>query len=282
MMEYLCGYANAKINLTLDIVGRRDDGYHLIRSVMQPISLADEIKIRKTDDGKITIRSNDPTVPCDERNTVYKACVKYFDFTQVSKCGVEIYIDKHIPSEAGLGGGSTDAAAVIKLLDEIFETNLSLEDMCEIGARVGADVPFCVISKTSLCEGMGEVITPLKSLKKHYILLIKSNFGVSTPLAYKLFDEKGVTTANASDNMVTAISLGNDITKLLANDLESAIENEEISLIKARLIENGADGALMTGSGSCVYGLFNVKETAFTAFETLSDSYPFVYLAQTL
>ncbi len=281
-MEYLCGYANAKINLTLDVVGRRDDGYHLIKSVMQPISLADEIKIRKTDDDKITIKCSDSMVPCDERNTVYKACVKYFDFTQVSKCGVEIHIDKHIPSEAGLGGGSADAATVIKLLDEMFETNLSLEDMCEIGAGVGADVPFCIVSKTSLCEGMGEVITPLNALKKHYVLLVKPNFGISTPLAYKMFDEKQVASANASDNMVEAISLGNDITKLLANDLERAIDNEEISVIKARLIKCGADGALMTGSGSCVYGLFSDKEVAFTAFETLRDSYPFVYLAETI
>ena len=281
-MNELSAYAYAKINLTLDIAGLRDDGYHLIKSVMQTVSLADEIRIRTTDDNRITIKCSDPSVPCDERNTVYKACVKFFDFTQILKCGVEIYIDKHIPSEAGLGGGSSDAAAVIKLLDEIFDTKLSYDDMCKIGASVGADVPFCVMLGTALCEGMGEVITPLKKLKKHYVLLVKPNFGVSTPLAYKLFDEKKVVTANASDKMVEALESDTDITKLLANDLERAIEMAEISDIKQKLIKLGADGALMTGSGSCVYGLFTDNEKSFTEFKALYRSYPFVYLAETI
>lgn len=281
-MEQLSGSAYAKINLTLEVVGKRDDGYHLIRSVMQSISLADEVRVTKTDDNSITVECSDGKIPCDERNTAYKACVKFFDFTGVLNTGIKIYITKYIPSEAGLGGGSSDAAAVIRFLDELFDTKLSLVDMITIGAMVGADVPFCIVSNTALCEGMGEVIAPLPSLAKHYILLIKPDFGVSTPLAYGLFDEKLIQTANASDKMISAISHNDDITKLLSNDLERAIENEEIESIKKKLIESGADGALMSGSGSCVYGLFIDKESAFTAYNSLKDSYPFVHLAETI
>ncbi len=281
-MEYLSGYANAKINLTLDVVGKRDDGYHLIRSVMQPISLADEIEIIKTDDDKVTIMCSDSSVPCDERNTVYKACVKFFEFTHVLKCGVRINIKKQIPSEAGLGGGSSDAALVIKMLNELFNTGLSVDEMCEIGAKVGADVPFCIVNKTALCEGFGEIVTPIDEPKKYYVLLIKPSFGISTPLAYKAFDEKDIISANASCRMVEALKAKDDISKLLRNDLEEAIGNAEIALIKATLINSGADGALMTGSGSCVYGLFSDKENALTAYDSVKTLYPFVYLAETV
>ena len=281
-MVQLTGLAYAKINLTLDVTGKRNDGYHLIRSVMQSVSLADEIKIYKTDRSGIKIICSDPSIPCNESNTVHKACVEFFDFTDTKKCGLAININKRIPSQAGLGGGSSDAATVIKLLDKLFETNLSEQQMMEIGAKVGADVPFCIASGTAMCEGTGEIVTPLFPIKKHYVLLIKPNFGISTPLAYRLFDEKEIKSAKATDKMIEAINERRDITKLLANDLESAIENEEIGRIKAKLIESGSLGSLMSGSGSCVYGLFTDKESAFTAYNTLKDNYAFVYLAETV
>lgn len=281
-MIQLSEKAYAKINLTLDVVGKRDDGYHLIRSVMQPISLADEVTVTKTDDKSITIKCSDPKVPCDERNTAHKACVKFFDFTGICNTGVEISIEKHIPSEAGLGGGSSDAAVVIKLLDKIFDTKLSLDEMLAISAMVGADVPFCITSKTALCEGMGEVITPLPAIKKHCVLLIKPDFGVSTPLAYRMFDEKLIETMYSSDKMIAAIQSESSITNLLSNDLENAIENKKIADIKNELLDLGADGALMSGSGSCVYGLFNDKDSAFTAYKALCDKYAFVHLAETV
>ncbi len=281
-MIQLSEKAYAKINLTLDVVGKRDDGYHLIRSVMQPISLADEVVVTKTDDNAVTIKCSDPNVPCDERNTAHKACVKFFNFTGTCNTGVEVSIEKHIPSEAGLGGGSSDAATVIKLLDKMFDTKLSIDEMLAIGAMVGADVPFCIISKTALCEGMGEIITPLSEIKKHYVLLIKPDFGVSTPLAYKMFDEKMIETANSSDKMIAAIQSEDSITNHLSNDLERAIRNDKIAEIKNELLDLGADGALMSGSGSCVYGLFTDKDSAFTAYKALSGSYSFVHLAETV
>lgn len=282
MANKLFGKAFAKINLTLDVVGRRDDGYHYIESVMQSISLCDDITLINTDAKDIIIECSDHNVPCDKRNTTYKACVKYFDFTGISNSGVKIIIEKNIPSEAGLGGGSSDAAVVIRLLDEMFDTKLSLDDMTKIGAQVGADVPFCIVSGTALCKGLGEEVTPLPKLKEHYILLVKPNFGISTPLAYKEFDERKLVSLSSTGDMVNAISGGEDICRFLSNDLERAVDNAEISAIKNRLADLGADGALMTGSGSCVYGIFADKASAFTTFESIKDEYPFVSIEKTI
>lgn len=282
MDKMIIARANAKINLTLDVIGRRDDGYHLIRSVMQSISLCDEVRLSFTSNKTISLSCSDSRIPCDERNTVYKACVKFFNFTGVTNPGIEIFIDKHIPSEAGLGGGSSDAAVIIKLLDKAFGTKLSLDQMIMIGSQVGADVPFCIVSGTALCEGLGEIVTPLKDIRKYYVLLVKPDFGVSTPLAYKMFDEKSVVTKNSTNIMLDAILDHDNISNLLSNDLESAIDNKDIDTIKNELIEFGANGSLMSGSGSCVYGLFSDKEYAFTAFNKLKDKYPFVFLSETI
>lgn len=282
MDKMIIARANAKINLTLDVIGRRDDGYHLIRSVMQSISLCDEVRLSFTNNKTISLSCSDGRIPCDERNTVYKACVKFFNFTGLTNPGIEIFIDKHIPSEAGLGGGSSDAAAIIKLLDKAFETKLSLDQMIMIGSQVGADVPFCIVSGTALCEGLGEIVTPLKDIRKYYVLLVKPDFGVSTPLAYKMFDEKSVVSKNSTNIMLDAILDHDNISNLLSNDLESAIDSKDIDAIKNELIEFGANSSLMSGSGSCVYGLFSDEEYAFTAFNKLKDKYPFVFLSETI
>ncbi len=282
MTDKLFGKAYAKINLTLDVVGKRDDGYHYIESVMQSISLCDNITLCKTDRKDIVIECSDLKVPCDKRNTVYKACVKFFDFTGIENTGVKIIIEKNIPSEAGLGGGSSDAAVVIKLLDRMFDTGLSLNNMIEIGAQVGADVPFCIVSGTALCTGLGEIVTPLPKLREYYILLVKPNFGISTPLAYKAFDEKNLISLSSTKAMVDAITCGNDITKLLSNDLESAVDNAEISKIKNILTQLGAKGTLMTGSGSCVYGIFEDKFMAYTAYQVIKNDFPFVSVEKTI
>lgn len=282
MINSVCTKAHAKINLTLDVVGKQDNGYHLIESVMQSIELCDEIKLSVTNTDAISLSCSDPKIPCDERNTVYRACVKFFSFTGVSNPGIDIYIEKQIPSEAGLGGGSSDAAAIIRLLDEIFETKLSLDEMIKIGVSVGADVPFCIVSGTALCEGLGEIVTPLPKLKTHHVLLVKPDFGVSTPLAYNAFDDNRVLSSNATKAMVTAITDGDDITKLISNDLEKAINYDDINTIKTRLMDLGADGALMTGSGSCVYGLFSDKGVALSALNCIKNDYPFVCLSKTI
>ncbi len=282
MTDKLFGKAYAKINLTLDVVGKRDDGYHYIESVMQSISLYDSVTLYMTDTKDIVIECSDPNVPCDKRNTVYKACVKFFDFTGITNCGVKIVVEKNIPSEAGLGGGSSDAAVVIKLLDEMFNTKLSTDDMIAIGAQVGADVPFCIVSGTALCKGLGEAVTPLPKLKEHYLLLIKPNFGISTPLAYKAFDDKNLMSSSSTKDLVDAISSGNDITKFLSNDLECAVDNAEIYKIKNTLTRLGANGTLMTGSGSCVYGIFTDKFMAYTAFQVIKNEFPFVSVEKTI
>lgn len=273
--------AYAKINLSLDIIGRRDDGYHELESVMQSVSLCDDVTVYLMNQPTITIFCSDRSIPVDERNTAYKAAKLMLDLAGV-KCGCEIIINKRIPSQAGLGGGSADAAAVIKALNKALELNFDDNKLAKIGSQVGADVPFCIYNGTCLCKGVGEDVEVLPALKKHHVVIIKPNFGISTPEAYKNFDKKQTPSARASEKLVEAIKNGEDISKLIANDLEIAAENDEIKAIKAKLIENGALCAQMSGSGSAVFGLFDVKDNALTAYDSLSREFESVFICETV
>ena len=164
--------AYAKINLSLDIVGVRDDGYHLIKTVMQSISLHDVISISE-EGSEISITCNDPSVPCDERNIVYKCAKRFFEYWGI-EFGVHIDIQKNIPSQAGLGGGSADGAAVLVLLNRICGNPFSDEELCIIGAKVGADIPFCIVGGCVLCEGIGEVLTPISFPDKKTLFCVNS------------------------------------------------------------------------------------------------------------
>ena len=273
--------AYAKINLSLDIIGRRDDGYHELESVMQSVSLCDDVTLTLTSQPTITISCSDKNIPCDERNTAYKAAKLMLNLAAV-KCGCEIVINKRIPSQAGLGGGSADAATVIKALNKALELNFDEHELAKIGSQVGADVPFCIYNGTCLCKGIGEDVEVLPNSKKYHVVIVKPNFGISTPEAYKNFDKKSIESARASDKLAEAIKNGEDICNLIANDLEIAAENEEIEAIKAKLIENGALCAQMSGSGSAVFGLFIAKENALTANNQLSREYESVFVCETI
>lgn len=273
--------AYAKINLTLDVVGKRPDGYHLLETVMQSISLCDRVSVEKSDSPNIVISSNATDIPNDARNTCYKAAECFFRHTKIHS-GVRIFIDKAIPSEAGLGGGSSDAAATLRLLNEAFSASLSTIELEQIAAEVGADVTFCVRGGTAVCRGVGEKIERLAGLPKRYVLLIKPDFGVSTPEAYSLFDIKNTLSAHGTAAFLSALTLGENPYTKLTNDLETALENPKISVIEQALISSGAECAQMTGSGSCVFGLFTSQIIAEKARIQLEELYPFVCLCETI
>lgn len=259
--------AYAKINLTLDIVGKRPDGYHLIRSVMQSISLCDLVSVEKSNTMLISCNRDD--VPCDERNIVYKIAKAFFEHTKIDGA-VKIDIQKRIPSQAGLGGGSADGAATLLALNKIFKTNLSQTTLCEIAKKVGADIPFCLIGGTLLAEGIGEKLTPLTSLCNSYIVVAKPNFGIDTKVAYSTFDNLKETPDFATDILVKALG-GNvdDVAPKLNNMFEVCLNNEKIEAVKLRILSEGAKGACMSGSGSAVFGMFDNLNRAQNALEEM-------------
>ncbi|MCD7732296.1 MAG: 4-(cytidine 5'-diphospho)-2-C-methyl-D-erythritol kinase [Oscillospiraceae bacterium] len=253
--------AFAKINLTLDITGILENGYHSIASVMQTISLYDEISVEKNDSGEIRLFSGGGKfaegMPLDEKNTCHKAAKVFLEHMEISE-GVDIHIKKNIPSQAGLGGGSSDAATVLRLLNRLFETDFSFDELRELAVKIGADVPFLVTGGCALCEGVGEVLTPIDNGLTGYVLLKKPDFGISTPEAYRLFDEKKLPFGHSSKAVIDSGSFHG----LLSNDLEKAVANPEILELKEELVRLGASDSLMTGSGSCVYGLFEYRRVA--------------------
>lgn len=277
--------AYAKINLTLDIIGILPNGYHELHSVMQTLSLCDKVTVSTSErNSGITVKCSDPGVPTDEKNTCFKAAVRFFEFAGISDYGVEIVIDKKIPSMAGLGGGSSDAAAVLRLLNRLYSTCYSPQTLTEIARDVGADVPFLVCGGCALCLGFGERIIPIDSHNEFSVLLVKPDFGISTPRAYKLFDEKKIVSTNKSEALKKALEndAASDMAALLSNDLERAVECEQIDIIKYDILQRGALAAQMTGSGSCVFGLFYSKDAAIRAYNCLKDKYSFACVCETI
>ncbi|MCD7823071.1 MAG: 4-(cytidine 5'-diphospho)-2-C-methyl-D-erythritol kinase [Oscillospiraceae bacterium] len=260
--------AFAKINLTLDVTGILKNGYHSIASVMQTVSLYDEISVEKNSFGDIWVYSDGgdfaDSMPLDEDNTCEKAAVQFLRYIKATE-GVDIHVKKNIPSQAGLGGGSSDAATVLRLLNRLYDAKLSYDELRKLAAKVGADVPFLVTGGCALCEGMGEIITPIDNGLGGYVLLVKPDFGISTPEAYRLFDEKKLPYGSSSE----AVLKSGRFHGLLSNDLEKAVAISEIDEIKDKLLRLGASDSLMTGSGSCVYGLFEDRAAVEDALASL-------------
>ncbi len=267
--------AYAKINLGLDIIGRREDGYHLLRMVMQSIGLADRLVISNNNTGKIRIRTNLEYLPTGPKNLVYRAaeliCGEYG-----IKDGIDVSIDKRIPVAAGLAGGSSDAAAAIIALDSLFELGMSTADMCRLGTSIGADVPFCIMGGTALAEGIGEVLTPLPAMPECHILLVKPGFGISTKDAYRAVDARPIEQHPDIDAIVNALGRGDlgDICSHMGNVLESVScpDHPAIGQIKARMREYGAKNAMMSGSGPTVFGIFDDRAAAQRAYIDLKGS----------
>lgn len=258
--------AFAKINLTLDITGKDDNGYHTLSMIMQSVSLHDTITIKCADSEGIEITSSNKRLPNDSRNLAYKAAELFFSKTGIS-AGISIDIKKSIPISAGLAGGSADAAGVLVGLNSLFETELSEKELCEYGSLIGSDIPFCIVGGTALCEGYGEKITKLTPLAQCYILIAKPNAGMSTQKAYSLFDESDVSGPIINNDKAIESINNNDIDSLciyLGNKLQPVTEKEveSVKQIASSMLLRGAKNAIMTGSGTAVFGIFENRLTA--------------------
>ncbi len=268
----------AKINLTLDILGKRYDGYHFVKTIMQTIAVFDKIVVEPNQEDTIRIFCDTEGIPCDSKNLVYKAAIAFFEHIQMQPQGIDIHIDKSIPAMAGLAGGSSDAAGMIVALNEMLNTNLSEDTLCEIAEKIGADVPFCIKGGTAVAEGVGDIITQIPDIPECYILVVKPDINISTPEAYAKFDMLEFAKSSKFEDMVAAIATQNleEMSALLFNALEYAADCDEINDIKNQMLNCGAMGALMSGSGSAVYGIFEKKKFASKCAEIFEDKYSFV------
>ena len=275
--------ANAKINLLLDITGIKENGYHSLFTIMQSISLGDTVTVERLEGEDISISCTVPGVPTDSRNIVYKCAVKFFEYAGITQNkGIHIHIDKVTPFCAGMGGGSADAAGVIVGLDKIYETNLTRQQMCEIGAKAGSDVPFMIMGGTKRVQGVGEIIKPCPPMPRCHLVICMPDKGVSTPAAFANYDTLGEKTLVETDKLVAAME-ENDIygvAKYMANDLEKAAASEYTQPIKEELIQQGAIGSVMTGSGAAVFGVFDDEDKAKAAVEYFRDRVRSVFIAK--
>ena len=276
--------AYAKINIALDVVGKREDGYHLLRMIMQTVDLYDVIEITKSD-CNIKLKCNKPYVPTDERNLAYKAA-KLFKETYDIKDGVLIDLTKNIPVSAGMAGGSTDAAGVLRLMNRLFNVNASDEELRTLGLKLGADVPYCISGGTALCEGIGEKITQLKPFKDKILVIVKPPFGVSTKDVYKAFDLSKIVFHPRTDDIIKAME--NDDIDFVANNMKNLLEN--VTLRKHRVILNikeamksyGSLGTMMSGSGPTVFAFFDDMLKAQECYDEMKKKYKDVFISRTI
>ena len=276
--------AYAKLNLTLDVLGKREDGYHDIKSVMQAISLRDDVQIDIDTGEPWTLSCTDDTIPCDETNLAWKAAKAYLDATGRSVDGLHIHITKRIPAQAGLGGGSADAAAVLRALNKHFGNPLSILALAEVGAQVGSDVPFCVTCGTAMAEGRGEQLRRLNDMPDCVFVICKPDFSVSTPELYRKIDEVTIAKRPNHQAMESALLAGDigQVAENLCNVFDPLVtaEHLELNYIKSILNSYGSLGQQMTGSGSAIFGILPSFEYAAVACSMLKDNYPMVYIAK--
>lgn len=271
-MDTLHLKAYAKINLGLDVVKKREDGYHEVRMIMQTVKLFDKLTFQLVDEDVIRIKTNFGFLPVNENNLVYKAVKLLKDTYQVDK-GLEIDLFKCIPVAAGMAGGSADCAAALVGAARLFNLHLSKEKLMELGVALGADVPYCVLRGTALSEGIGEILTPLPSIPDCHILIAKPPIAVSTKFVYEHLDAQELNTHPDIDGMVEAIKAGNlgGITDRMENVLETVTipEYPVIADIKNTMKRCGAMNAMMSGSGPTVFGIFEQWEAACEAREAI-------------
>ncbi|MBR6735495.1 MAG: 4-(cytidine 5'-diphospho)-2-C-methyl-D-erythritol kinase [Oscillospiraceae bacterium] len=271
--------ANAKVNLTLAVTGKRDDGYHTISTVMHSVALFDELTVEKCDFG-VCLTTNDENIPTDEKNTAYKAALAFFDAAKID-CGAKITLNKLAPYEAGLGSASADAAGVLLALNKLCGEPLSKEELSAAGLKVGADVPFCLRGGAALCEGIGEIMTPQKPLSKGAFVIVKPAGGVSTAEAYRAVD--ALEEKMEADNSAVIAALDNGDLKALGKSLNNVFTLccpvDDVRAIIDEMKTLGALGAEMSGSGSAVFGLFENEEEAKKAAPLLMKNKRKVFTA---
>lgn len=267
--------APAKINLYLDILGRRSDGYHDVEMVMQTVSLCDTVTVTRTKHGNINLTCSTPIPGHVERNTAYLAAQAFFEHANICNPGIDIHIRKRIPICAGLAGGSADAAAVLNALNQIFDTNISKEELAKLGEKIGADVPFCVHGGTMLATGTGTTLEALPPMPKCHFVIVKPDIAISTRAAYEASDVSTSSKNNSAKNVISAIA-AKDLQALsnsLYNRFEEVLSLNEMERIKSLLIYHGALNACMSGSGSAVFGIFEDNAQAAKCKDALSARY---------
>lgn len=274
-MDTISLKALAKVNLGLDVVRRREDGYHEVKMIMQTIHLYDRLDISKMKEPGIQIQSNLNFLPVNENNLIYKAGKLLMDEFSITE-GVSVKLDKRIPVAAGMAGGSTDAAAMLWGMNRLFRLNLSLEELMKRGVTIGADVPYCLMRGTALAEGIGEKLSPLPPMMKVPILIAKPQISVSTKFVYSNLKLDKDTVHPDIDQCIEDIRRGSltDLCAHMGNVLESVTipAYPVIREIKEHMMENGAVGAMMSGSGPTVFGLFSDEKTAKKAYYAMRKS----------
>lgn len=283
-MQTLYETAYAKVNLTLDVLGKREDGYHDLKSVMQTLSIRDDIEMDIGTGKPWRLLCDKPEIPCDERNLAWKAAKIYCETMDYDPDGIEIRITKRIPSQAGMGGGSADAAAVLRALNRYYGAPLSIGALAELGAQVGSDVPFCVVGGTCMCEGRGEKLRKLPDMPDCVFVVVKPDFSVSTPELYQKLDSVAIA-KRPDQQAVESGLLSGDLLKIAQNlhnvfDPVVTAEHLELNYIKSLFHQYGAVGYQMTGSGSAVYAIVSEFEVAAVICNMLKDNYPDVFIGK--
>ncbi len=284
-MKKITVLANAKVNLFLDVIARRENGFHDIKSVMQSISLCDEIDIEESNVMGVKFSCSDPSLPTGKENLAVAAAELFIESAGI-RSGVKIHLKKQIPSQAGMAGGSSDAAAVLRGMNKLFDTGLGSEELCKMAERLGSDVPFCVLGGTCLAEGRGERLTSLEDMPKVYFTVAKCSEAVSTPAAYRELDSlyDGFVGYEPRDiaPMLEALASrdAQGISRELFNIFEGAVLPslpETKKLLK--ILSESARGVLLSGSGSAVFGIFGTEAEAEAAAEQIRNNMPEAFVS---
>ena len=284
-MKTLTEPAYAKINLSLDVLGRRADGYHDLKMVMQSVSLCDQVTMTLGETEQLTLSTNLGFLPVDEKNIAVMAARAFARHTGVTLDSLSIHIHKKIPVCAGTAGGSSDGAAVLRGLNRLYDTGLSLEQLAKIGEEVGSDVPYCVLGGTALAQGRGEVLTPLTPLSPCHIVMCKPGFPISTPELYHAIDGIRLRCRPDTAGLLEALERQDlrGVAQRMFNVFEQALPAKRravIEEIKNTLIQHGALGACMSGSGPTVFGIFQSEQGAESAARELEQTYAETFVVQ--
>ena len=283
-MREITEKAYAKLNLSLDVTGRRADGYHDLAMLMQTVSLCDELRLRFRDDGQVRANSNLRYIPGDERNLAVRAALRYLEAAGESGQGLQIDLRKEIPVGAGMGGGSADAAAVLRGLNRLYGDRLDRRELETLAQQIGSDVAFCVAGGTALAEGRGEILTELAPMPDCWFVICKPNFSISTPELYKKLDTAPVRIHPDTAGLLAAVAAGD--LKALCRRMYNVFEEigdrrlQTVREIKGRLLDHRALGAMMTGTGSAVFGVFEEEACARAACEALRREVKFCCTAK--
>lgn len=278
--------AYAKINLTLDVTGKLPNGYHTVQMIMHSVKLCDRVTLKTDHSGVVCMTCNRTDLSVSEDNLAVRAARLFLSTCGREDVGVTMELEKNIPMQAGMAGGSTDAAAVLTGLNRLLDQRLSVQQLCEMGLKLGADVPYCICGGTMLAEGIGELLTPVAEMPSCPVVVCKPPVGVPTPDIYRAIDAVPIVTHPQTEKMLMALQSRDleQVGALLCNVMEpvTAERYPVIYEIKQTLLAHGALGALMSGSGSAVFGLFPNGEVAKKAHDILSRKFPETFLTETV